>query len=82
MPSLDGRPILHATDVKFAACDGRNVLCMDEHVDLQRNYATAFGQTGNITTFMSVWIVSILINGPLIIEWALVAPWIFAGFSL
>jgi hypothetical protein len=54
MPSLDGRPILHATDVKFAACDGRNVLCMDEHVDLQRNYATAFGQTGNITTFMSV----------------------------
>jgi hypothetical protein len=54
MPSVDGRPILHATDIKFAACDGMNVLCMDKHLDLQRIYDSTFDQTGNIETFMSV----------------------------
>ncbi len=53
-PSFETRPILHATDIKFAECEGKNVLCMDEHVDLQRNFATTWGQTGNVTTFMSM----------------------------
>ena len=51
---MDNRPILHATDIKFAECDRKNVLCTEPHIDLQRNFATSFGQTGNVSTFMSM----------------------------
>ena len=62
MPSVDNRPILHATDVKFEKCKGVNVLCIEPHVDLRRNYDPlniAFSQTSNISTFMSVSIIFI-----------------------
>ena len=54
MPSADDRPILHATDVKFAKCNGVNVLCVEPDIDLRRNYDDTFSQTSNISTFMSV----------------------------
>jgi hypothetical protein len=54
MPAADKRPILHATDVKFDKCAGVNVLCIEPHVDLRRNYGAEFSQTTNISTFMSV----------------------------
>ena len=59
MPSVDNRPILHATDVKFEKCSGVNVLCIEPHVDLRRNYDAIFSQTSNISTFMSVSIIFI-----------------------
>ena len=54
MPSKDGRPILHATDVKFAECKGKNVLCVEPHVDLRRNFDHTFTHTSNVSAFMSV----------------------------
>ena len=54
MPAADKRPILHATDVKFDKCAGVNVLCIEPHVDLRRNYGAEFSQTTNISAFMSV----------------------------
>lgn len=53
MPSFEGRPILHVTDVKFAECKGRNFLCVEPHIDLRRNFNEEFSQN-SITTFMSV----------------------------
>ena len=54
MPSENQRPIMHATDVKFVECKGRNVLCVEPYIDLQRNFDVTFGQSDNISTFMSV----------------------------
>ncbi len=54
MPSIEKRPILHATDVKFDGCKGFNVLCVEPHIDLRRNFDVTFSQTTNITSFMSV----------------------------
>ena len=54
MPSKDKRPILHATDVKFDKCAGVNIICIEPHVDLRRNYEAVFSKTTNITAFMSV----------------------------
>ena len=62
MPSVDERPLLHATDVKFGECKNKNVLCVDPHVDLRRNYDHTFGQTSNISTFMSVSIFCIALE--------------------
>lgn len=54
MPSLNERPIIHLRDVKFAESQGKNVVCMDPHIDLQRNFDTTWFQTSNVTTFMSM----------------------------
>lgn len=64
MPSFQMRPILHATDVKFDACKGKNVLCAEPDIDLRRNFAVTFGQTGNISSFMSVGVSLDFLLGP------------------
>ena len=53
-PSKSQRPILHATDVKFDECEGKNVLCAEPFIDLRRNYDVTFSQSDNVSTFMSV----------------------------
>jgi len=53
-PSKAQRPILHATDVKFDECEGKNVLCAEPFIDLRRNYDVTFSQSDNVSTFMSV----------------------------
>ena len=59
-PSKDQRPILHATDVKFDECEGKNVLCAEPFIDLRRNYDVTFSQSDNVSTFMSVSVSSFL----------------------
>lgn len=54
MPSEDERPILHATDVKFVECKGRNVLCVEPYIDMRRNFDVTFSHSDNVSTFMSV----------------------------
>lgn len=58
-PSDEGRAILTVTDIAFAACEGKNVMCVSEDVDLKRSHATTFSKSGNLTTFMQTDVVTV-----------------------
>ncbi|TRY70979.1 hypothetical protein TCAL_11102 [Tigriopus californicus] len=59
LPSENNRALFHAVDVKFDTCNGKNVLCMNPSIDLQRTFPTTFLKSSNITTFMQRDIVTI-----------------------